>query len=190
MFCPRCGQQQAYEEVRFCSRCGLQLEAVAEYVGGGGQLAARGGEEDVPSLTPRQRGTRMGVLVLVAGLIFGLLAVILTAVKEDFFVLLLGAALIITVGIMRILYGMLLEDDSARKKEAKRQRKEAKRSARDERHDAARELKRGQLAGARGKELPPQRSVPVSAYTDAGGETGEMAAPPSVTESTTRLLEE
>ena len=190
MFCPRCGQQQASEEARFCSRCGLQLEAVAEYVEGGGQLAVRGGGEDLPALTPRQRGTRMGVLIIAAGLIFGLLAVILTAVKEDFFPLLMLAAFIFTVGVMRMLYGMLLEDDSARKKEAKRQRKEAKRSARDERHESAREKGRDQLAGARGKELPPQRSVPASAYTNAAGDTGEMAAPPSVTESTTRLLEE
>src|SRR5918911_2680656 len=92
MFCPRCGQQQASEEARFCSRCGLQLEAVAEYVEGGGQLAARGGEEDLPALTPRQRGTRKGVLILVAGLIFGLIAAFLTAVKEDFLPFLFLAA--------------------------------------------------------------------------------------------------
>ena len=190
MFCPRCGQQQASEEVRFCSRCGLQLEAVAEYVEGGGQLAVRGVEEDLPSLTPRQRGTRVGVLMVVAGLIFGVIAAMLTAMKSDLFVFLILAAFLFTAGVMRILYGLLLEDDSARKKEAKRQRKEARRSSRDERHEPARERKRGKLAGARGKELPPQRSVPASAYTDAGGATGEMAAPPSVPESTTKLLEE
>ncbi|MCA1621121.1 MAG: zinc-ribbon domain-containing protein, partial [Acidobacteria bacterium] len=35
MFCPRCGQQAA-EEVRFCSRCGLPLGAAAEIVASGG----------------------------------------------------------------------------------------------------------------------------------------------------------
>ena len=29
MFCPQCGQQQASDATRFCSRCGFQLEAVA-----------------------------------------------------------------------------------------------------------------------------------------------------------------
>ena len=183
MFCPRCGQQQASEEVRFCSRCGLQLDALAEFVESGGRLVVRDASEDLPALTPRQRGTRMGLLILVAGLIFGVLAVILTAFKEDFFVLLLGAALIITAGVMRMLYGMLLEDDSARKKAARR-------SARDEKRDAAREKKRMKPTDARGKELPPQRSVPASAFTNTGGPTGEMSAPPSVTESTTRLLED
>ena len=70
MFCPRCGQQQASDEVRFCSRCGLQLDALAEFVESGGRLASRDASEDLPALTPRQRGTRMGLLILVAGLIF------------------------------------------------------------------------------------------------------------------------
>ncbi|PYT04359.1 MAG: hypothetical protein DMF65_02240 [Acidobacteria bacterium] len=179
MFCPRCGQQQASDELRFCSRCGLQLDALAEFVEGGERLAVRDASEDLPALTPRQRGTRMGLLIIVAGLIFGVLAVILTAFKEDFFVFLILAAFIFTIGVMRMLYGMLLEDDSARKKAAKR-------SARDEK----REKKGMKPAGARGKELPPQRSVPASAFANTGGPTGEMSAPPSVTESTTRLLEE
>ena len=30
MFCPKCGQEQALESVRFCSRCGFKLNAVEE----------------------------------------------------------------------------------------------------------------------------------------------------------------
>lgn len=30
MFCPKCGQEQLSESVRFCSRCGFELNAVAE----------------------------------------------------------------------------------------------------------------------------------------------------------------
>lgn len=190
MFCPRCGQQQASEEARFCSRCGLQLDALAEFIEAGGRPAALDAAEQLPVLTPRQRGTRKGILIFVGGLIFCLIALFLTAMKGDFFVLLFPAAFILTIGVMRILYGLLLEDDSARKKQEKRLKKESKRSGRDERPDSARERVRGKLAGARGKELPPRRSVPASAYTRASADTGEMAAPPSVTESTTRLLED
>lgn len=190
MFCPRCGLQLASEEARFCSRCGLRLDALAEFVEGGGRLDARDAAEELPALTPRQRGTRKGVMILAGGLIFGLLALLLTAIKEDFFVLLLPAALILTIGIMRVLYGLLLEDDSARKKREKRLKKESRRTARDEQLSSARERRRAKPAGARGKELPPQRSVPASAFAKPGAETGEMAAPPSVTESTTRLLED
>src|SRR5438045_8647351 len=98
MFCPRCGQQQASEEVRFCSRCGLQLDALAEFVEAGGRLASRDAPEDLPALTPRQRGTRMGLLIIVAGLVFGVIAALLMSVKEDFFVFLILAAFLLTNG--------------------------------------------------------------------------------------------
>ncbi len=32
MYCPRCGQQQLPDEVRFCSRCGLQLASVSQFL--------------------------------------------------------------------------------------------------------------------------------------------------------------
>ena len=38
MFCPQCGQQQISAETRFCSRCGLPLNLVAEVVTHGGTL--------------------------------------------------------------------------------------------------------------------------------------------------------
>jgi hypothetical protein len=38
MHCPRCGQQQAAETTRFCSRCGLPLDLVAEVVANNGSL--------------------------------------------------------------------------------------------------------------------------------------------------------
>lgn len=38
MHCPRCGQQQISEETRFCSRCGLPLDLVAEVVANNGTL--------------------------------------------------------------------------------------------------------------------------------------------------------
>jgi hypothetical protein len=178
MFCPRCSQQ-ASDDVRFCSRCGFPLDDLAELVASGGYLASEAGEE-ARTLTPRQRGTRKGALIMVAGLMFGILAVLLTLFKEDFFVLMLPAAIVLTIGVMRILYGLLLEDDSARAKAAKKL------------PASPREKVRAGLeaATARGTELPPAPSVPASVFTSARANTSDMAAPPSVTESTTRLLEE
>ena len=34
MYCPKCGQQQVSDEMRFCSRCGLALTGLAEWLGG------------------------------------------------------------------------------------------------------------------------------------------------------------
>jgi hypothetical protein len=184
MYCPRCSQQ-ASDEVRFCSRCGLPLDAVAELVERGGLVedVRVGTSEETGTLTPRQRGTRKGLLVLVAGLIFGVIATILTAIKEDFFVFLIVAAFLVTGGVMRMLYGMLLEDDSTRRKAAKKGKKEIK---------PARDKTRGELkrANARDAQLPPARAVPANLFANRRGDTSDIAAPPSVTESTTRLLEE
>lgn len=178
MFCPRCSQQ-ASDEVSFCSRCGFPLDALAELVESGGHIE-RVASEESHSLTPRQRGMRKGALVMAAGLLFGVLTLVLTLFKEDFFMLMFPAALGFIYGFMRLLYGVLLEDDSARAKTAKKT------------HATPGEKSRAGLeaANARVSELPPARAVPVNAFRSARADTSDMAAPPSVTESTTRLLEE
>ena len=35
MYCPNCGQQQISDEMRFCSRCGLALSGLMEWLAGG-----------------------------------------------------------------------------------------------------------------------------------------------------------
>jgi len=167
MFCPRCGQQAA-EEVSFCSRCGLPLGAVAEVVEAGGELARPGAGG---LLTPRQRGTRKGLMIMVGGLFFFVVAALLTAFRDELFPFLILSAVIMTVGVMRLIYALLLEGHAPAEKSPKQ---------------AAR------LAGeqARAAGLPPARAVPANAYARPGAHTNDMAAPPTVTESTTRLLEE
>jgi hypothetical protein len=171
MFCPRCGQQAA-EEVRFCSRCGLPLGAAAELVEAGGELAR---PEANAGLTPRQRGTRTGLVITAGGILFFGVVVLLTAFKEDLFVFLIPAGIVIVLGVMRLLYGLLLEGHATAKKSLKRSAADAP--------TLATEL-------AHGGELPPARSVPASVYAKAGAQTSDMASPASVTENTTRLLDE
>jgi len=180
MYCPRCSQQ-ASDEVRFCSRCGLPLDAVAELVERGGVLADDMGvaPEAHGTLTPRQRGTRKGALIMVGGVIFSILAIFLTLFKEDFFVLMLPAAIVLTAGLMRMLYGMLLEDDAARRKSAKH----AFAPPRESRAER-------KLPKSRARELSHARAVPASVFTSARADTNDLAAPPSVAESTTQLLED
>jgi hypothetical protein len=176
MFCPRCGQQAA-EEVRFCSRCGLPLDAAAELVEAGGRPDWARAEADASApLTPRQRGKRQALIVAAGGLLFFVIALLLTAYKEDLFVFLIGAGIVIVFGFVRLLYALLLETDTPRGKTSPRLGAES-----------AAELKRG---SARRKELPDARSVPASLYADAAADTKDMSASPlSVTESTTRLLD-
>ena len=177
MFCPRCGQQVT-EEVRFCSRCGLPLDAAVEVVEAGGNPEWYLARTDAGgALTPRQRGTRKGLMLTVGGLIFFGVAILLTAFKEDFFVLLMPAGILLTIGVMRMIYALLLEGHRADKKSLKRIAEAA-----------AAEPVRG---ASRRAELPHARTVPASLYIDTGADTSDMnASPLSVTESTTRLLNE
>ena len=176
MFCPRCGQQAA-EEVRFCSRCGLPLGAAVGLVEARGlvELESAPAEANV-GLTPRQRGTRKGLMIIAGGVFFFVLVAILTTIKDDFFPLLILAGLIMTAGVMRLLYGLLLEEHTTAKKFPKRSTAEAAPTL-------AREK-------TRGTELPPARTIPASVYASPRADTSDMAAPLSVTENTTRLLDE
>src|SRR5215207_9503684 len=110
MFCPRCGQQAA-AEVRFCSRCGLPLDAAAELVETGERRELEPAGANV-GLTPRQRGTRKGLMVVAGGVAFFVIVAVLMTIKEDFFPFLILAGLIMTAGVMRLLYGLLLEEDA------------------------------------------------------------------------------
>jgi hypothetical protein len=143
MFCPRCGQQAA-EEVRFCSRCGLPLDAAAELVESGGLPGWARAEAETPAtLTPRQRGMRQGLVVIVGGLLSFVVAALLTAYKEDLFVFLIAAGLVLILGSMRLLYALLLEANTPGGKTPPRLAAPAA--------DSAAEPAR---AGARRKELP------------------------------------
>ena len=175
MHCPQCGQQQVSDEVRFCSRCGLSLAAVARLIEGGGHLAELG-EGEGRGLSERQRGMRKGMIYMAGGLGFCGLAGLLTAIKEDFFVLLPVGLLIFIVGLMRMLYGMLLEDDAPRATTDK----------------AAAAKTPPALEGSRARAdaaLPPARGFSAADLPRRRAETAEMSTPPSVAESTTRLLE-
>jgi len=179
MYCPRCGQQ-ASEEVRFCSRCGLPLDDAAALVEAGGRLAPHDDTyEHARPLTPRQRGTRKGLLIMAGGVLFFVLAVFLTMIKEDFFVLMLPAALVFTFGVMRLLYGLLLEDDAARRKSPKLSADYSERTRAT--------LSRGARDTA--EQVPHARTRPASDFAKARADTADMASPPSVTEATTSLLE-
>ncbi|HEX8500882.1 MAG TPA: zinc ribbon domain-containing protein [Pyrinomonadaceae bacterium] len=178
MFCPRCGQQAA-EEVSFCSRCGLPLDAAAEVVASGGRPARRDGPDGAgATLTPRQRGTRKGLMIAAGGALFFLIVAFLLTVRDELFPFLILAGLILTAGVMRIIYALLLEGHGPGVKAPKRRPAEAPAPA-------------PELAGGRGGELPPARTVPASLYAKAPADTNDMAASSlSVTEGTTRLLDE
>ncbi len=98
MFCPKCGQQQISDNTRFCSRCGISIDGLAEWIASGGNLAVR--QENAPMVltSPRRRGIRRGVKV-----VFSSLA--LTPVFF-FFSLLMGAPIPMLIPLTFFLIGL------------------------------------------------------------------------------------
>jgi hypothetical protein len=177
MFCPRCGQQQLSQTVRFCSRCGFQLDGVLAMLEQAAQSATQPLLTDGRVLTKRQRGMRKGIVVMCGAIMLKMLTIVLGIIDDDFFALLVPVVLIFAIGFMRWLYAWLLEADTpvAKKKKGKGEQ------------PAPPQFPHYNVQGGA---LPPAYSAPVANFTPAQPGTNEMSQPPSVTEGTTRVLDE
>lgn len=168
MYCPKCGQPQATDRTRFCSRCGVNLDRVANLIAGDSGDTF---ERDEP-LTKRLLAVALYVVVAIlavtgwgpwsgpGGTRVRALAVILSVLT---FVLLFSRPL-------RQMIHML----SPRK------------AGRDESSQPTEQIRSAAAAPA----LPPAESVPVSGLDRQRVNTAEMVPRHSVTEHTTALLEE
>src|SRR5215510_7820817 len=67
MFCPRCGQQQATDSMRFCSRCGFSMDGVMHLPAHGGMLPVYQGEPGEKQVSPRRRGVKQGAMLMLLG---------------------------------------------------------------------------------------------------------------------------
>jgi hypothetical protein len=174
MFCPQCGQQQASEAARFCSRCGFQLAAVS------GLLATNGAAPDtafeavpVPE-SPRRIGARFGGKLMLSGIFITIaLAILSELIRFDEDVALLGL-LVFVGGFFRLLYAFIFEEGPYRKRLQR----------------PVVNTQPAQVAQPREvASLPPPQQQPARSYAPPRPDTAELAYRPSVTEGTTRLLE-
>ena len=172
MFCPNCGQQQISDSTKFCPRCGTHLAGLAEWLAaGGGPLAVREAPAPAASpapLSPRRKGMRRGgKLMFLSAVLLPFLIALCVAVED-------GAPLIISlllffIGLSLMLYARLFSDDTPRVKGKPAQ---------------------PQMPGATATALPPAADARVNSFTGRGARTAEIAPPPSVTDHTTRLLDD
>jgi hypothetical protein len=187
MYCPQCSQQQVSDEMRFCKRCGFPLAALSELVAQGGVLVSQEEEteiEEVGGLSKRQRAKRKGGLWMMTGGLFLILAMTL---DQNFhlknlslyvLLLLIPAIIALVVGFVRFFHAVLLMEDTPAT-EAADSIMQANCSA------------QARGGNKRRAALPGAQSVPVTDYATARRvKTKEMVPPPSVTENTTRLLDE
>ena len=80
MYCPNCGQQQVSDEMRFCSRCGLALSGLAEWLAGG--LLVRRSEETLTPSRQRKAIRRAAKLMFFSAVMFPLFLVMSIGIDE------------------------------------------------------------------------------------------------------------
>ena len=170
MYCPNCGQQQVSDEMRFCSRCGLALSGLAEWLAGGGRLPERREEPQNPAaLSPRRKGIRRAAkLMFFSGVLFFICLVIGLAVDEG--AVMVFPFLLFFISLALMLYARLFSDKNA-----------------PELKQAAQPAAFGSTP-ARGS-LTPGNTIPITGAGRQHVRTNELAQPPSVTENTTKLLD-
>ena len=170
MYCPNCGQQQVSDEMRFCSRCGFALSGLAEWLAGNRVPLVRREESRSEPMSPRRKGMRRAAkLMFFSGVLFPIFLAISIGVDE-------GGPLAIPfilffVSLVMMLYARLFTD------------KHATQSI----HTVAQTttLNSNQARGA----LPPPTNQPIPAAGRQQVRTNELYQPPSVTENTTRFLD-
>jgi hypothetical protein len=181
MFCPQCGQQQLSDAVRFCSRCGFQLGAVSMLLTSGGVPSmSTAAQESAYVESPKRKGLRQGGVLF----LFGIFLIPMFAILHELIgtpdKLPLIGVLFFLAGLLRLVYALIFEDGPLRRKGAQAQVTYMAQPA------------QGQF-GATGRaagELPQGQSIPAQNYAPPRMNTSEFGYQPSVTESTTRLLDE
>ena len=185
MHCPQCGQQQASNELRFCSRCGFPLGGVMELMANGGVIPQyEAPSEATPKVSPRRRGVQQGVaLVFLAAVLTPLFAVLNSYLNFPELLIALAAIIGFIGGPLRILYAAIFEEGAPQKVVYVNQSQPGIPAH----TQPPPQPQRAVVDANRGRSLPPQQSVPVSNWRRP--DTSELVHPPSVTENTTKLLD-
>lgn len=190
MFCPNCGQRQSTNAARFCPACGFPLDVVGDVVAHGGRLQHWRPPETPAApagLSPRQKGIRQGVMIMLSTFLFvpllAIFGVALLNLPGEFVAL---AAVGCPVGgLLRVLYALMLESNEKPALPAA--------AAAQAAYVPPPTIPNYLGTPAHGASLPPPQGTPVHAQARPPQRynTGELVEPPraSVTDHTTRLLD-
>ena len=167
MYCPNCGQQQISGEMRFCSRCGLALTGLAEWLAGGSLPVRHPDQTQVSEPSPRRKHIRRAAkLMFFSGVLFPVFAV-LSGIADEPGPMVVPFALFF-VSLVWMLYARLFLDKTA---------------------PAISQAAPQPVFGS----MPARSSLPPAAHNPIPNRqqvrTNELAERPSVTEHTTRLLD-
>ena len=176
MHCPSCGQQQVSNETKFCSRCGMPLGLVAEVLAHGGFL---------PQIAQLNKSRK--IFTKKNGVVFGAMwFIFLTMFCTAFFGILRAPEELVAIfaitgvfGSLMIIIASLIFFPSSKVSPYLGQQFQPVQQPQG-------------IHGGDQFALPPQQSMPASAYAAPRAGTWRDAddmEPSSVTENTTKLLE-
>lgn len=180
MHCPRCGQPQVSETVKFCSRCGFLLELVTEILANGGVLPQLADLNKNEKWLTRKNGIKLAVLwtVVMWFVLVPLFGVLFDKSMPD--IPGIPAILGFAGGVLIILISVFFLDNPPTVSSVSQVNFRS--------DNMPQNLNGNQTPNA----LPPQQSVPASSYIPPIGKrqtTNDLTAPPSVIEGTTKLLQ-
>lgn len=178
MFCPKCSQSQISEDVRFCSRCGLPLEAIAEIVANDGALTLAPAEEKKGLITYLRRKKAIVGAKITFFSLFLLPVAFAIALAADGPAPLLLALIPFFIGLAQMLYAIIFGKNSEHSEIKPNPAILGK-----QQHQSL-TAKSSQTSA-----LPPITVETLKMPESAGEEKFESFVPPSVTEETTKLLE-
>jgi len=174
MYCPNCGQQQISDEMKFCSRCGIALNGLAEWLAGDALLVKRSEEPQSGALSPRRKGIRKaGKLMFFSGVLLPVFLVISFITDEG--APIIFPFLVFFVSLAMMLYARLFSDNAVPANQPSLKNAAAQTSA----------LPSNSMRSS----LSPAANAPFPNVGRQQARTNELAQPPSVTENTTKLLD-
>jgi len=178
MFCPRCSQEQVSDEQKFCSRCGLPLDMIAEVLANGSLLPQLAELPKSKKFLTRRKGLLFSLVW------FMIFSMILTPIFGG---VAHADALALACAIMGAMGGLILLIASfvVLKNEPKIMESVNKEIP----NYRAKNLYQPQQPA-----LPTQQSQSAQSYVSPANswkasDTSEFAQPQSITENTTKLLE-
>ena len=179
MYCPRCGQQQATDSMRFCSRCGFSMEGTMHLLAHGGILPVyqQPGEK---TISPRRKGVKQGALLMLLGAIvvpiFGVMASFAPGRLDNLFAFFaeLSAVICFVGGPLRMLFAAIFEEGAPPNQFTPQLNYRVPAPAIPPAHVSA---------------LPPAPAANSASQWRQRPQTAEIQTPGSVTDSTTQLLD-
>ena len=170
MHCPRCGHQQNSDEIRFCTKCGLEMSDVKEL------LAPALRETKTKRKSEINKATRQGLMMIFSGFVL----ILILAILRDFFTVtksLFAVSVLIFIigGAIRMSMPSLFGGNDLTKS--------------DDLPES--DLETNKLPGEQffGKSLSEAEYRPPVNFSAKKYDTNELVTPSSVTEVTTRNLE-